>query len=47
MLNLRRAVPGGDTGLLSVRRAVCDNRVDLHLAIGGGFARAGSADTTD
>ena len=26
-----------DSQLLAVRRAILDNRVDLHLALGGGF----------
>ncbi len=38
LLALRRSVIDAESALLSVQRARFDNRVDLHLALGGGFA---------
>lgn len=37
VLNLRRSVLETDSAILALRRAQIDNRVDLHLALGGGF----------
>ncbi len=47
VLNLQRSVLESESGLLSVQRAIYDNRVDLHLAIGGGFGSARSDATAD
>ena len=40
ILSLRRAALEAEIATLSLRRATIDNRVDLHLALGGGFAPA-------
>ena len=46
MLASQRTAIDSESGLLTVRRARLDNRVDLHLALGGGFkpALAAAAD---
>ncbi len=46
-LNLRRAVLESESAVLAVRRARYDNRVDLHLAIGGGFGAAVASGIAD
>ena len=38
MLESQRAALNAESALLSIRRARLDNRVDLHLALGGGFS---------
>ena len=38
VLNLRRTALETESALLGLRRSRVDNRVDLHLALGGGFA---------
>ena len=40
VLSLRRAVLESESALLSLHRSRADNRVDLHLALGGGFPPA-------
>ena len=37
VLNLRRTVLDTESAILGLRRSRVDNRVDLHLALGGGF----------
>lgn len=45
LLNLRRTVLDTDSAILGLRRSRIDNRVDLHLALGGGFPeKAAKAD---
>ncbi len=50
LLTLRRTVLETESAVLGLQRSRIDNRVDLHLALGGGFAGgtavAGSADLT-
>ncbi len=41
MLASQRTALDSESGLLTVRRARLDNRVDLHLALGGGFNPGG------
>ena len=38
LLDAQRSALNAESALLSVRRARLDNRVDLHLALGGGFS---------
>ena len=38
LLDAQRSALSAESALLSVRRARLDNRVDLHLALGGGFS---------
>ncbi len=40
VLSAQRTALDSESALLNVRRARLDNRVDLHLALGGGFAAA-------
>ncbi len=40
VLSLRRSALEAESVVLSLRRARIDNRIDLHLALGGGFAGA-------
>ena len=40
VLSAQRTALDSESALLTVRRASLDNRVDLHLALGGGFAAA-------
>ena len=40
VLSAQRTALDSESALLTVRRARLDNRVDLHLALGGGFAAA-------
>ena len=40
VLSSQRTALDSESALLSVRRARLDNRVDLHLALGGGFTAA-------
>jgi len=42
MLQAQRTAIDSESALLSIRRARLDNRVDLHLALGGGFSMASS-----
>ena len=37
VLNLRRTVLETESAVLGLRRSRIDNRIDLHLALGGGF----------
>ena len=45
VLNLRRTALDTDSAILGLRRSRIDNRIDLHLALGGGFpAGSGAGD---
>ncbi len=48
VLNLRRTVLDTESAILGLRRSRIDNRVDLHLALGGGFeVESGPDDEAD
>ena len=46
-LSLRRAVLESESALVALRRARYDNRVDLHMAIGGSFGGARATHASD